>query len=117
MTASHNPGGIKNDFGIKFNIENGGPAPDSFTDRVYELTQKITEYKFTPDLDCDFHVVGTQTFQVDNREFIVEVVHASLNYVDLMKTIFDFKKLRNLLKGSETRPPFNVLIDSMNGGK
>lgn len=64
MTASHNPGGIRNDFGIKYNIENGGPAPDHLTDEIYKLTQEITEYKFVPELDCDFSKIGTQEFQV-----------------------------------------------------
>lgn len=64
LTASHNPGGIRNDFGIKYNIENGGPAPDQLTDEIYSLTQKITQYKFTPELDCDFLQPGVQTFEV-----------------------------------------------------
>lgn len=45
LTASHNPGGIRNDFGIKYNIENGGPAPDSLSNKIYELTTKITQYR------------------------------------------------------------------------
>ena len=117
LTASHNPGGIRNDFGIKFNIENGGPAPDSFTDAVYELTKKISQYKFTPDLDCEFSQTGTQTFEVDGRQFVVEVIDSSDDYVTLMKEIFDFGKLKELIRGDGNRPPFNVLIDSMNGGK
>lgn len=117
LTASHNPGGIRHDFGVKFNIENGGPAPDSFTNAVYELTKKITQYKFTPDLDCEFDKTGVQKFNVDGREFVVEVVDSSDDYVKLMKEIFDFGKLRELIKGDEKRPPFQVLIDSMNGGK
>lgn len=66
MTASHNPGGIRNDFGIKYNCENGGPAPDHFTNEIYELTKKITEYRTTPDLetDCLIDKIGTTTFNV-----------------------------------------------------
>lgn len=71
--------------------------------------------RFTPDLDCDFQAIGTQTFQVDGREFIVDVIDSAKSYVELMKTIFDFPKLRGLIRGTETRQPFNVLIDSMNG--
>lgn len=48
---------------------------------------------------------------------MVEVVDASEDYVQLMKTIFDFPKLRNLIRGTDSRPPYNVLIDSMNGGE
>ncbi|KAK5638292.1 hypothetical protein RI129_012587 [Pyrocoelia pectoralis] len=115
LTASHNPGGIRNDFGIKYNIDNGGPAPDQMTNDIYELTNKITQYKITPDLDCDFQQTGVQHFEVDGREFVVEVIDPVEDYVQLMKNIFDFEKLRVLLSGSETQPPFNVLIDSMNG--
>ncbi|XP_057664121.1 phosphoglucomutase [Diorhabda carinulata] len=117
LTASHNPGGIRNDFGIKYNIENGGPAPDHVTDAIYEHTTKIKSYKFTPKLETDrlIDILGTTTFNVDGRDFVVEVIDSSENYVSLMKEIFDFKKLRTLIRGTEQRPPFNVLIDSMNG--
>ncbi|KAB0791768.1 hypothetical protein PPYR_03568 [Photinus pyralis] len=115
LTASHNPGGIRNDFGIKYNIDNGGPAPDQMTNDIYELTEKITQYRITPDLDCDFQQPGVQSFEVDGREFVVEVIDPVEDYVQLMKAIFDFEKLRCLLSGTETTPPFNVLIDSMNG--
>jgi len=115
LTASHNPGGIRNDFGIKYNIENGGPAPDQMTDDIYELTRKISQYKICPELDCDFQQPGVQKFEVDGRQFVVEVIDPVDDYVRLMKSIFDFKKLSSLLTGSEKRPAFNVLIDSMNG--
>lgn len=71
LTASHNPGGIRNDFGIKYNIENGGPAPDQLTDEIYELTKKITQYKTTPELDCEFSQPSVHKYEVGthkNRE-------------------------------------------------
>lgn len=66
MTASHNPGGIRHDFGIKYNIENGGPAPTHFTDDIYEHSKKIKSYKFTPKLETDrlIDVLGTTSFKV-----------------------------------------------------
>ncbi|XP_018568134.1 phosphoglucomutase isoform X1 [Anoplophora glabripennis] len=117
LTASHNPGGIRNDFGIKYNIENGGPAPDSVSDAIYENTKKITEYRTTPKLETDrlIDIIGTTTFNVDGRDFVVEIIDSAINYVSLMKEIFDFPKLRTVIRGTETRPAFNVLIDSMNG--
>lgn len=117
LTASHNPGGIRHDFGIKYNIENGGPAPDSVSDAIYEHTKKITEYRTTPKLETDrlIDILGTTTFNVDGRDFVVEVIDSAINYVALMKEIFDFSKLRTLIRGTENRPAFNVLIDSMNG--
>lgn len=68
MTASHNPGGIRNDFGIKYNIENGGPAPDAITDAIYEHTTKITEYRTTPKLETDrlIDILGTHTYTVSD---------------------------------------------------
>lgn len=66
LTASHNPGGIRNDFGIKYNIENGGPAHDQFTDAIYENTLNIKEYKTTPTLETDrlIDILGTTKFNV-----------------------------------------------------
>jgi hypothetical protein len=54
LTASHNPGGPDADFGIKFNMANGGPAPDHFTDRIFALTQSLDKYLICPELTCDF---------------------------------------------------------------
>ncbi|KAJ8953689.1 hypothetical protein NQ314_007297 [Rhamnusium bicolor] len=117
LTASHNPGGIRHDFGIKYNIENGGPAPDHVTDAIYEHTKNIKEYRTTPKLETDrlIDVLGTYTFNVDGKDFVVEVIDPSIEYVALMRDIFDFHKLRALIRGTDTKPPFNVLIDSMNG--
>ncbi|XP_018323607.1 phosphoglucomutase [Agrilus planipennis] len=115
LTASHNPGGIRNDFGIKYNIENGGPAPDHLSHRIYDLTTTIKQYKIVHDLDCEFQEIGTHSFQVDGKEFTVEVIDPTDNYVELMKSIFDFPKLKTLIRGTDGQPPFNVLIDSMNG--
>ena len=53
---------------------------------------------------------------MDDRTFTVEVIESTGDYVELMKSIFDFGKLKKLISGDETRPPFKVLIDSMNGG-
>lgn len=54
---------------------------------------------------------------MDGNDFVVEVIDSSIDYVALMKDIFDFPKLRTLIRGTEKKPPFNVLIDSMNGGE
>lgn len=64
LTASHNPGGIDNDFGIKFNCSNGGPAPDGTTNEIYKLTTAIREYKIVPDIQCNIDEVGVTRFKV-----------------------------------------------------
>ncbi|KAJ0174833.1 hypothetical protein K1T71_009941 [Dendrolimus kikuchii] len=115
LTASHNPGGINNDFGIKFNCSNGGPAPDHMTNDIYKLTTEIKWYKIVPDLNCSIDKIGVQTFKVEDREFTVEIVDSVNDYVTYMKEIFDFPKIKELIQGTEQRKPFNVLIDSMNG--
>ncbi|XP_049876066.1 phosphoglucomutase [Pectinophora gossypiella] len=115
LTASHNPGGINNDFGIKFNCSNGGPAPDHTTNDIYALTTAIKEYRIVPDLVCPIDKIGVYTFTVEDRQFSVEVIDSVSDYVAYMKEIFDFPKIKTLIQGSEQRKPFNVLIDSMNG--
>ncbi|CAJ0585638.1 unnamed protein product, partial [Mesorhabditis spiculigera] len=109
LTASHNPGGPKGDFGIKFNCENGGPAPDAVTNRIYDITTKLTSYRTCADLQCDVSKVdGFGTFLVD-------VVDPCSEYIRLMRSIFDFDKIRSLLKGDVFGRPFKVLVDSMHG--
>nr|XP_027216302.1 phosphoglucomutase-1-like [Penaeus vannamei]XP_027216305.1 phosphoglucomutase-1-like [Penaeus vannamei] len=115
LTASHNPGGPDADFGIKFNISNGGPAPDGVTNKIYSLTQSLAEYKICPDLKCDIATIGTQEFQVDGKPFTVEVVDSVADYVAYMKEIFDFNAIKGLLHGADGNPPLKVLINAMHG--
>jgi len=114
LTASHNPGGPDADFGIKFNISNGGPAPDMVTNKIHQLTTSIREYQTVPTLMCDVSKVGIQKFDVEGRSFVVEVVDSVNDYVELMKEIFDFDCLRNLIQG-KGQAPLSILIDSMHG--
>jgi len=111
LTASHNPGGPENDFGVKFNCSNGGPAPDAFTNRIHRLTQSIETYRICSDLDCDFHTIGTYQYLVEGSPFTVEVVDPVKDYVDLMKTIVDFGQIKSFL----TETNFKLLINSLHG--
>ncbi|KAG0719976.1 Phosphoglucomutase [Chionoecetes opilio] len=114
LTASHNPGGPDADFGIKFNIANGGPAPDAVTNKMYDISKTIVEYRICPELQCDISKIGTQEFTVDNRPFTVEVIDSVGDYVTYMKEIFDFGAIKNLLRGTNGQP-LKILIDAMHG--
>ncbi|ORZ16169.1 hypothetical protein BCR41DRAFT_353624 [Lobosporangium transversale] len=108
LTASHNPGGPDNDFGIKYNMSNGGPAPESVTEKIYEITQKITSYKEIALDPVDLSNVGTQ--RIGNLE--VEIVDSVADYLALLKEIFDFDLIKSFLKSN---PDFTVLFDGMHG--
>ncbi|KAJ1853962.1 hypothetical protein LPJ73_002547, partial [Coemansia sp. RSA 2703] len=109
LTASHNPGGPQNDFGIKYNMRNGGPAPESVTDAIYEATRTISQYK-TAEIgrDVDLSTVGTQTFE----GFEVEIIDPVADYVELLREIFDFDLIKRFR--SQT-PEFTLLFDGLNG--
>lgn len=110
LTASHNPGGPENDFGIKFNCDNGGPAPDKVTDEIYQITTKITQYSIA-DVEVDITKPGTSTHDVNGKTFTVDVIDSVSDYVRLMKEIFDFDKLKAFVGGKGLK----MRIDSMNG--
>uniref|UniRef100_A0A182Q403 phosphoglucomutase (alpha-D-glucose-1,6-bisphosphate-dependent) n=1 Tax=Anopheles farauti TaxID=69004 RepID=A0A182Q403_9DIPT len=116
LTASHNPGGPENDFGIKFNCENGGPAPDAFTNKIYALSGEIKQYKIAP-VAVDVGKVGVTNADVDGAPFTVEVIDSVSDYVLLMKEIFDFERLRDFVSGKSRSDgqPLKMRIDSMNG--
>jgi phosphoglucomutase len=115
LTASHNPGGPDEDFGIKFNCENGGPAPDHFTNAIYDLSTKIQTYKIVDDLKIDIGKIGVTTFQVDGKPFVVEIIDSVANYLALMKEIFDFDKLSSFVSGKSSGKPLKMRIDALNG--
>ncbi|CRK92902.1 CLUMA_CG006265, isoform A [Clunio marinus] len=112
LTASHNPGGPENDFGIKYNCENGGPAPDHLTNKMYELSMKIKEYKIADGISVNLETIGSNSFDVNGKPFIVDVIDSVADYVSLMKTIFNFDKLKAFVSGSKL---LKMRIDSLNG--
>ncbi|XP_031773789.1 phosphoglucomutase isoform X3 [Apis florea] len=115
LTASHNPGGPDADFGIKFNCENGGPAPDYVTNKIYDITKVLKNYKTIPDISIDISKIQSTIIQVDGNSFIVDIIDSVNDYIEHMKNIFDFSSIKTLLQGSNDRPPFKVLINAMNG--
>jgi phosphoglucomutase len=92
LSASHNPGGVDGDFGIKFNIANGGPAPTSFTDAVYEKSKTISKYQFA-DTD-DIHLDRQHSCYLGGMQ--IEVIDSVSDYAELMQHLFNFAKIKSL---------------------
>ena len=111
LTASHNPGGPDNDFGIKFNCANGGPALQALTDKVFTISKAIEEYSEVRELSCDLSKIGEQNYIVDGQDFSIEIVDSVQDYSDLMKEIFDFDALRAFFKSG-----VKITVNSLNGG-
>ncbi|KAL3937670.1 MAG: hypothetical protein SGBAC_007271 [Bacillariaceae sp.] len=114
LTASHNPGGPDEDFGIKYNCENGGPAPDTLTNTIYENTTKISKYFICPSFpSIELSKCGpTNVTSFDgSKQVCVEVISSTENHVTLLKSIFDFDAIQRLLD----RPDFSMVYDAMHG--
>ena len=92
LSASHNPGGPTEDFGIKYNIGNGGPAPEKITDAIYARTKGIDTYKTVNAADIDLDKVGT--FELAGMK--VAVIDPVADYAELMESLFDFNAIRNM---------------------
>jgi len=92
LTASHNPGGEHEDFGIKFNSKNGGPALESFTNRVFDHSKAITSYKTLRDsVNIDLSKPGVHAIgKVEGQAVTVRVIDSTDDYVELMQSLFDF---------------------------
>lgn len=93
LSASHNPAGPDEDFGIKYNTANGGPAPEKITEAIFENSKVLQVYKVAdvPEIDLDVLEVTT----VDG--FTVEVINPVADYADLMESMFDFAAIKSLL--------------------
>ena len=105
LSASHNPGGLNADFGIKYNVRNGGPAPETITNRIYEHTLKITRYLTIdhPDLDIDHEA----SLRLGDTEIVV--IDPLTDYMAVMEELFDFESLRKLFDSG-----FRMKFDAMN---
>ncbi len=99
LSASHNPGGPKGDFGVKYNIGNGGPAPEKVTDAMYAQSKVIERYQIleTPDVDLE----TLSEFRLG--DMVVEVIDSVQDYEKLMESLFDFDHLRQLLTSGNFR--------------
>lgn len=104
LSASHNPGGPDGDFGIKYNVRGGGPAPESVTDDVYARTKTIDTFKILDAADADLATLGS--FSLGDMQ--VEIVDPVAAYVEHMKTLFDFDAIRALFASG-----FTMQFDAM----
>ena len=105
LSASHNPGGPEGDFGIKYNIANGGPAPEKVTEAIHRRTQTIDRYLTVESVDIDLQRDGETTLGAMR----IEVVDPVASYARLMQQLFDFERIRALL----ARPGFRLCFDAM----
>jgi len=104
LSASHNPGGPHEDFGLKFNMPNGGPAPEAVTEAMYRRTTEITEYRIWEGQDVDLMRLGRQEI----GGMAVDVVDPVADYAALMESLFDFPAIRAMFRGG-----FAMRMDSM----
>ena len=114
LTASHNPGGPEEDFGIKYNTQNGGPAPEYLMQATYANTTSIKSYKICSDFpDIDISTPGSTSVAADDgsSSVVVDVIPSTESHVTLLKSIFDFSAIKSLLD----RDDFSMIYDSMHG--
>lgn len=104
LSASHNPGGPTEDFGIKYNIGNGGPAPEKVTDAIYARSKVIDSYRIADVRDINLDIEGSQEIE----GMTVTVIDPVADYAELMESLFDFAAIRKLIAGG-----FRVVFDAM----
>jgi phosphoglucomutase len=105
LSASHNPGGPNGDFGVKYNISNGGPAPEKVTEAIYDRSKVIDSYQILEAQDVDLETLGESHL----GETVVEVIDSVQDYQELMESLFDFDRIQQLL----TSGNFRISIDAL----
>ena len=104
LSASHNPGGPDEDFGIKYNIANGGPAPEGVTDAIYQRSTRIDRYLILDGPDIDLDTLGIKSL----GDLVIEVIDPVTDYAELMQTLFDFPAIAAYAKAG-----FTLRFDAM----
>jgi len=104
LSASHNPGGADGDFGIKYNTESGGPAPEKITEAIYAASKAISQYRIADTADIELDRTG----DYEIGDMTVSVIDPVEAYAELMQTLFDFDAIRSLLSGG-----FRICFDAM----
>lgn len=106
LSASHNPGGPEGDFGIKFNVSNGGPAPESLTKGFYQESLRLSSYQTLSAAPVDLDTLGSQ--QLDGM--VVEIIDPITDYAHLMESLFDFNLIHQMFNSGQ----FTMCFDGMN---
>lgn len=104
LSASHNPGGPDGDFGIKYNVANGGPAPDRMIEDIYANTLALVEYTIASIGDIDLAVLGDKSY----GRTTISVVDSVADYAALMQQLFDFSAIKAMFAGG-----FRFVFDAM----
>jgi phosphoglucomutase len=105
LSASHNPGGPEHDFGIKFNVPNGGPAPEGVTEAIYAATQSVRRYLTVDHPDIDIDRLGESALGA----MTVEVIDPVTDYATLMEQLFDFERIHQLFNSGMFRMRFDAM--------
>lgn len=109
LTASHNPGGPNADFGIKYNMDNGGPAPEGVTEKIFAKTKEIKSYKVIELSPVDISKIGETSY----GPLKITVIDSVADYLELMESIFDFPLIKKFLTSHKS--DFRVLFDGLSG--
>lgn len=104
LSASHNPGGPSGDFGIKYNGENGGPAVESVTEKIFARSLAINTYKTIDNDPANLEIIGSSQI----ADMKVEIINPVTDYADLMETLFDFGTIKNMIASG-----FTLCFDAM----
>lgn len=100
--------GPKNDFGIKYNLANGGPAPESVTNKIFEVSKTLTSYQIAEMEDIDISTIGTKRY----GDLEVEIIDSVKDYMEMLKDIFDFDLIKKFFAKNKD---FKVLFDALSG--
>lgn len=98
LSASHNPGGVEGDFGIKFNMGHGEPAPEKMTDAFYAQSQTLLQYAIADEGDIDLHLLGHYAM----GDMIIEIIDSVQDYTQCMARLFDFDAIRRWFAAGHT---------------
>lgn len=109
LTASHNPGGPNNDLGIKYNLANGGPAPENVTNKIFDISKQLKSYQISENAPVDLLKIGS----VDVNGLEVEIIDSVADYIAMLQDIFDFNLIKKFLAKAGNN--FTVLFDALNG--